>query len=347
MKQVLVLGGGLIGARHAQSVQQHAKSALVGVVEPNSDLHIAPDTAYFCDLSEVSAAVDGAIIATPTPMHSAHGIEAARRGWDILIEKPVTATMQQAKALSKAVTQSGVASLVGHHRRYHHSVQYLKKMVEGGEIGAPITATMIWAMRKPDDYFKQNWRTKSGSPVMINLVHDIDLLRFVLGEITDLSAVGAAPIRGTQRIESGAVALLFASGATAAISFADTTPSPWGFEAGTDENPHIANSGQDMLWITGTHGGVAFPSMTKWSGAEDWSQAPQSEHLKIPKATPLRRQLDHFVEVMERKVPPLIPVFDAQKTLHATLKVEALLNKKRGGQIMDSGKHQTKKPVNA
>jgi predicted dehydrogenase len=120
VKQVLVLGGGLIGARRAQSVQQHTKSTLVSVVEPNSDLHIAPATAYFCELSEVSVVVDGAIIATPTPMHSAHGIEAARRGWDILIEKPVTATIQQAKALSKAVIQLGVASLVGHHRRYHH-----------------------------------------------------------------------------------------------------------------------------------------------------------------------------------------------------------------------------------
>ena len=70
-------------------------------------------------------------------------------------------------------------------------------MVGNGEIGTPITATMIWAMRKPDAYFEENWRTKSGSPVMINLVHDIDILRFVLGEIIDITAVGAAHIRAT------------------------------------------------------------------------------------------------------------------------------------------------------
>jgi predicted dehydrogenase len=220
-------------------------------------------------------------------------------------------------------------------------------MVEAGEIGTPITATMIWAMRKPDDYFKQNWRTKFGSPVMISLVCDIDLLRFVLDEMADLSAVGAAPIRSTQRIESGAVALLFASGATAAISFADTTPSPWGFEAGTDENPHIASSDQDTLWIIGTHGGMAFPSITKWSGAEDWSQMPQSEHLKIPKATPSQRPLGHFIEVMQHKVPPLTSVFEAQKTLHTTLTVKSLLNKKRGRQIINCGNHQTNRLVQA
>jgi len=328
VKRVLVIGNGLIGARHATLVQQHPDCTLIGVVEPNTDLHRDADVRYFNNLAEVTADVDGAIIATPTHLHSGHGIDAAQRGWDILIEKPVTATLQEATQLAQAVQKSGVASLVGHHRRYHHSVQHLKKMVGNVEIGTPITATMIWAMRKPDAYFEENWRTKSGSPVMINLVHDIDILRFVLGEIIDITAVGAAHIRATHRIESGAVAMLFASGATAAISFADTTPSPWGFEAGTAENPHIAASGQDMLWLTGTRGGVSFPSMTKWSGAEDWSQSPTAEPLNIANTTPLRRQLDHFVEVMERKSEPLISVFDAQKTLEITLKLEELLCQK-------------------
>ena len=173
MKRVLVIGNGLIGARHATLVQQHPDCTLIGVVEPNTDLHRDADVRYFNNLAEVTADVDGAIIATPTHLHSGHGIDAAQRGWDILIEKPVTATLQEATQLAQAVQKSGVASLVGHHRRYHHSVQHLKKMVGNGEIGTPITATMIWAMRKPDAYFEENWRTKSGSPVMINLVHDI------------------------------------------------------------------------------------------------------------------------------------------------------------------------------
>ena len=331
MKRVLVIGNGLIGARHATSVQQHPDCTLVGVVEPNVELHKDPDVRYFRDLNEVPADVDGAIIATPTHLHSAHGIDAAHRGWDILIEKPVTATLQEATELAEAVRKAGVASLVGHHRRYHHSVQHLKRMIGSGEIGTPITATMIWAMRKPDAYFAGNWRMKSGNPVMINLVHDLDVLRFLLGEIIDITAVGAAHIRATHRIESGAVALLFASGATAAISFADTTPSPWGFEAATAENPHIAASGQDMLWITGTRGGVSFPSMTKWSGAEDWSQSPTAEPLQIASTAPLQRQLDHFVEVMARKTEPLISVFEAQKTLEITLKLEAILHQASNG----------------
>ncbi len=78
---------------------------------------------------------------------------------------------------------------------------------------------------------------------MINLVHDIDLLRHLLGEVTSVAAVGSTAIRNATRIESGVAALQFASGAAASIAFADTTPSPWGFEAGTGENPNIADDG--------------------------------------------------------------------------------------------------------
>ena len=59
MKRVLVIGNGLIGARHATSVQQHPDCTLVGVVEPNADLHRDADVRYFHDLEDVKTDVDG------------------------------------------------------------------------------------------------------------------------------------------------------------------------------------------------------------------------------------------------------------------------------------------------
>ena len=112
---------------------------------------------------------------------------------------------------------------------------------------------------------------------------------------------------------------------TASISFADTAPSPWGFEAGTGENPNIATSRQDMLWITGTQGGISFPSMTQWGGAADWTETPTPRKLKIATAVPLQQQLQHFLDVMAGKAEPLISVFDATKTLANTLELETLL----------------------
>ena len=320
MKRILVVGGGLIGARHVVSAAAHDKCILAGLVDPRQEVG-----AQYGSMTEVNGPVDGVIIATPTHLHAEQGRYAAQRGWDLLIEKPEASDLSQAGALAAAVSAAGVASLVGHHRRYHAPVQQLKSLITGGLIGTPVCANLIWAMRKPDSYFDDNWRTLDGSPVMINLVHDIDLLRFVIGEIATTTAVRGAGQRSDTRIESGAVALAFENVATGTISFADTTPSPWGFEAGSGENPNIGTTGQDMMWVMGTKGAISFPSMTLWSGT-DWGTASARQPLKPVQNTksPLDAQLDHFIDVMDG-AEPLIDVADATRTLAIALQIESQL----------------------
>ena len=331
MKRVLVVGGGLIGARHVQAVRAHPHCELTGLVDPDPKVLPHDPAPRYAHMSEVSEQVDGVILATPTDLHASHGEEAARRGWHILVEKPVAESLSAAKRLAQAVAQAGVGSLVGHHRRYHASVQQLKDLIGTGEIGIPITASLLWAMRKPDSYFVGNWRTQSGSPVMINLVHDIDILRFVLGEVSAVAALRGAGQRSASRIESGAVALAFDKGATATISFADTAPSPWGFEAGTGENPNIGMTGQDMLWISGTKGAISFPSLTLWAGTDWGTPATRRQMIRREnKKEPLDAQLDHFLDVMDG-APPLIDVADATRTLEIALQIEDQLAEQTTG----------------
>jgi len=328
VKRLVVIGGGLIGIRHVQVIQAHDDCELVGLVDPDMGID-AGDVERFADMADVPWGVDGAVIATPTGLHAEHGIAAAERGWHVLIEKPVTADVRGALELKAALENAGVRSLVGHHRRYHANVQRLRAMLADGAIGTPVTASVIWAMRKPDNYFDGNWRTAGGSPVMINLVHDIDILRFVLGEVSDIACLSGAPLRGGDRIESGAVALRFERGATATISFADTAPSPWGFEAATGENPNIGTTHQDMMWITGTQGGISFPSLTSWSGV-DWGQAAKRlpAEVAVNEAVPLVSQLNHFLDVIGGALP-LIDVADATRTLQVALDIET--------QLLDAG----------
>jgi len=273
-------------------------------------------------MGDVMMPVDGVIIATPTHLHASHGIEAAERGWHMLIEKPVAEKLESAKKLETALRSKNIRSLVGHHRRYHAVVQQLKACLQDGLIGEVVNVSVLWAMRKPDVYFEGNWRTDGGSPVMINLVHDIDILRFVIGEITQTVALRGRSLRGSTRVESGAVALAFENGAVGTISFADTTPSPWGFEAGTGENPNIGTTKQDMMWITGTKGAISFPSMTVWKGT-DWgsSAKPITFEPAQNMRTPLEAQLDHFVDVINGD-EPLIDVADAASTLAIAQELE-------------------------
>ena len=320
MKRILVVGGGLIGFRHLQAVQAHAGCKLVGLADP--DMSIQSDVPRFAKMGDVRGPVDGVIIATPTHLHASHGIEAAERGWHMLIEKPVAEKLESAKKLETALRSKNIRSLVGHHRRYHAVVQQLKACLQDGLIGEVVNVSVLWAMRKPDVYFEGNWRTDGGSPVMINLVHDIDILRFVIGEITQTVALRGRSLRGSTRVESGAVALAFENGAVGTISFADTTPSPWGFEAGTGENPNIGTTKQDMMWITGTKGAISFPSMTVWKGT-DWgsSAKPITFEPAQNMRTPLEAQLDHFVDVINGD-EPLIDVADAASTLAIAQELE-------------------------
>ncbi|MGB0505063.1 MAG: Gfo/Idh/MocA family protein [Pikeienuella sp.] len=326
MKRILVIGAGLIGSRHIKTVQAHVGCSLAGVVDPDPAYQPEPGVVRFTDLADVDVPVDGAIIATPTGLHRSHGEAAARRGWHLLIEKPVAGTVEDALALDAVVKRCGVHCLVGHHRRYHDSIQKLRDVIASGKIGEPVTSTMIWAVRKPDEYFNTDWRRTGGSPVMINLIHDVDLLRFVLGEIADATGFSSQTQRAAGRVESGAVALRFASGVCGTISFTDTAPSPWGFEAATAENPNIAATGQDMWWITGTEGGVSFPSLTLWTGADSWAEAPVSEVVHASRTTPLMAQLDHFVDVIGGKAAPLNPISDAGESLRVTQELEELLS---------------------
>ncbi len=322
MTRLVVMGGGLIGRRHIERIQAHPQASVAALVDPDPSVAHGLDVPRVSTLEEVAGDIDGIIVATPTDLHADHTLQANALGWPALIEKPVAHSLDAADAI---IAKAKVPVLIGHHRRHHPKAQALTRMLEQGAIGQPITASLIWAMRKPDAYFEGNWRTAGGSPVMINLVHDLDLIRYWFGEITDISALPGPSIRGTNRVEAGAALLRCASGTCVTISFADNAPSPWGFEAGTGENPNIGTTGEDMMWITGTTGGISFPSLRQWTGL-DWSEAATASNgPKTPNTAPLDAQLDHFLEVIGSKAAPLCTLQDGRAALAAALEIERQL----------------------
>lgn len=326
MKKIAVVGLGLIGSRHCGAILEHPDAELAAVVDPDATLRAGYDAPGFATIDDINLPLDGVILATPSALHADHACAALARGWPCIVEKPLASDLAGADRIVAAQLETGLAVLTGHHRRHHASVQALRDIVRGGAIGTPVMATCLWGMKKPDPYF-DTWRTgRDGSPVMINMVHDIDILRFVIGDVADVNAMGGDRLRGADRVESGVISLRFHNGAVGSIAFADTTPSPWGFEAATGENFNIAATGQDMLFIAGTKGGVSFPSLTLWGGAQDWSQAPVAQHQTAPETIALEAQLSHFLAVLDGATP-LINAADARETLAVTLAAQEALER--------------------
>ena len=323
MTRLLIAGTGLIGHRHLAHIEAHPDLQLAGIVDPDPDRHQHPTAPGYRRIEDVDVTADGIVIATPTETHCALAEAAFEKGLHVLVEKPIAETLEETDRMIVAAKIAGKHLLVGHHRRHHPHVAKLKNLLSEGAIGQPVVAQLIWCMRKPDDYFDISWRAgMNGAPVKQNLIHEVDTLRWLFGDVTEVIGIGSNAVRQAHRTESGGAVLQFSSGCVVTIAFADTTPTPWGFEAGTGESPAIPHTAQDCLRISGTKGGIEFPSLRIWSGAKTWNDRPIATQTDAPSGVPLVRQLEHFADVIAGRTQPLVSGQEGRASLAATLQIE-------------------------
>ncbi len=314
MIRIAILGTGLIGARHVITALAHPGITVAATVDPARPGH--PGIPHSATLDDVTEQIDAAIIATPTATHAQLGAICAKRGWAVLVEKPIAGTEKDAESLIAACHTAGVPLMVGHHRRQHANIAKARDILHSGAIGTPVGVSAIWAVKKTVDYFKTEWRAaEDGSPIFINLVHDIDLLQYLLGPITELAPILSSAIRSGATEDTGAVALRFANGTLGTILFSDSAPSPWSFEAATSENPNIAGGGDDCYRFIGTEGALAYPSLTLWGDAADWSKRLTQSRETASATDPLHAQLDHLIDVVTNGATPICSGADGLATL--------------------------------
>ncbi|MDJ0612808.1 MAG: Gfo/Idh/MocA family oxidoreductase [Rhizobiaceae bacterium] len=339
---VAVIGAGLIGARHAKLLDALPQTELFAIVDPvnkpGSD-GFGKQVSHFDSFQEFlerSAECDGAIIATPNHTHKDIAERCLSHGIACLVEKPLAANSDDAREILKASEASGKPVLVGHHRRHHKASQELKRLIEGGSLGSIVGAQVSWVLRKPDEYFAAgDWRTKAGGgPVWINLIHEIDLLRYFIGEIVEVSSMLSNSTRGTEAEDTGVISMRFENDAVCSAILSDASPSPWHFEGGSGENPNIAYTGQDGMRIFGTQASISFPSMSVWrheSAEGHWGTAI-TQHKPITDTTmdgevALSKQLEHFVDVVKGNTQPLVSARDGLQSvrvveaIHASAKI--------------------------
>ncbi|NNG03128.1 MAG: Gfo/Idh/MocA family oxidoreductase [Inquilinus sp.] len=325
--RIAVIGAGLIGRRHIDCVRDEPGAALAGVVEPDQRVAAAVGETGVTvrrDIDALAAAgpVDAAIVATPNAAHREGAMDCLRRGWAVLVEKPIADTPEAGAEIVAAAKERGAPLLVGHHRRHHDCVAVARRLIAEGGLGRLAAVSVQWAARKPDEYFAQAWRmSAAGGPVMINLIHDIDLLRHLCGEIVGVTAETGSALRGGEVEDSAAVLLRFADGALGTITLTDSALSPWSWEAASGENPGIAAGGQAPYRLMGTQASLELPSMRLWradhAGA-DWSTPLECETVPSRRTDPLPAQLRHFIAVARGEALPLVGGEDGLATLVAT-----------------------------
>ncbi len=190
-----VVGAGLIGKRHAAAIAETSEASLACIVDPADEgRKFAEDfgAVWYPTMAAMleQKRPDGVILATPSQVHVENGLECIAAGLPTLIEKPIAVDVAGARKLVDAAAVADVPILVGHHRRHNPLIQAAKKALESGAIGKVVAAHGMFWLFKPDDYFDVEWRRQPGAgPVYTNLIHDIDLLRHLCGEVVWVQAL--------------------------------------------------------------------------------------------------------------------------------------------------------------
>lgn len=323
-----IIGAGVIGQRHIAAIAACSSARTVAVVDVESrasETADKADAAFFQSTEAMLSAVkpDGVIVCTPTIHHLEPALLALEAGCQVLVEKPVAATMQEATTLVAKSAQVGRRVLVGHQRRYYQRVHRARELVQGGALGQFVAVSGLWAVRKDDPYYSAEWRRQQpAGPILTNLIHEIDLLRFICGEIESVSAETSNLVRGFDKEDAAACVLRFSSGALGTFLISDQATSPWAWEFATGENDALPKSGENSLRFVGSEAALEFPNLVLWKNdgaAGNWNQPIHRESMNMAFEDAYIEQIEHFAAVFRDEAAPMVDAADGRRTLQATL----------------------------
>ena len=335
-----IIGLGTIGKAHLGVLLEASNARAVAAADPSPAAREHAQAFGVTAYADYRAMIDretldGAVIAVPNAEHVPAGLACIERGIAPLVEKPIADTVEAARRLCEAAEAGGVPILVGHHRRHNAAVRRAREAIAEGLIGRPSIATVMYTQLKPDSYFSVGWRREAaaGGPVLINLIHEIDLVRFVCGEIASLQAVSSNAMRGFAVEDTAAVLLRFRNGALGTIGLSDAAATPFSWDLASGEfdlmcgtTDRLKRQQVDSHVFAGTEGAVTLPTLRHFSycgaGEPGWLSDLTEGSLAIRPVNPYQVQIEHFARVALREEEPLVSGRDGMRTLAATLAVK-------------------------
>ena len=227
--RVGLIGCGKVGQIHAAALRGLAEAELTAVCDVNAervrDFADQYGTRGYTDVDAMlgEGKVEAVIIGTPHPLHAAPAIRAAEAGVPVLVEKPMAATLADCDAMLAAAKRAGVLLGAISQRRFYEPVRRMKQAIDAGKIGRPALAVFtMYSWREPTYYQSDPWRGKwdtEGGGVLVNQSpHQLDLLRWFMGPVAEVSGYWANVNHPSVEVDDTAVAVLrFHNGGLGAI----------------------------------------------------------------------------------------------------------------------------------
>lgn len=330
-KAIVVIGPGLIGKKHIELINKSVRCHLSAIVAPDHphdhdiaqknkvNLYHTIEDAIRNDL------IDGVIIASPNIYHVDQAITCVKKNIPVLLEKPISHSISEARRLIDVLQSSNNKLIIGHHRAHSPIMRTAQKLISQGYIGQPVSIMGSAQFYKPNDYFIAGpWRKEiGGGPILINLIHEIHNLRKLCGEISAVHAFSSNKIRRFAVEDTVSINIQFNTGVLGTFILSDTAASVHSWEMTSGENsayPHFEKV--PCYTITGTNGSLEVPTMKIYRYEDpykkSWWVRPEESLIPVDKKDPLECQLEHFINIIENKESPLVSAEDGLQNLIIT-----------------------------
>ncbi len=323
----LITGFGSIGRRHLNNLRQLGEQDILLYRTHHSTLDEADIAGIPVEFSLEKALKhdpDAVIIANPTSLHLDVAIPAAQAGCSLLIEKPISHSLDRINELDQALSHCGAQALVGFQFRFHPGLMKAKELLGENAIGRPISVRCHWGEYLPNwhpwEDYRQSYsaRPDLGGGVVLTLSHPLDYLRWLLGDVEALWAFtsnqGGLGIGVEDTAEIG---LRFANGALGSLHL-----------------DYLQRPPQHNLQIIGTIGTLVWDNadgvirlFRAETGAWESFSPPENferNHLFLA-------EMRHLIRVVKKEVEPVCTLNDGKKALELAL---AALESAREGRLV-------------
>ena len=284
--RIAVIGVGHLGKHHARIAGALDGAKLVAVVDPETErataAAAASGAAVLSDYRELFDQVDGVTIATPTELHHEIALEFLQRGISVLVEKPITRTVEEGEALVVAAAKSGATFAAGHTERYNPAIASVMPFVT--------TPRFIEVHRLgvfPD-------RSLDIDVVFDLMIHDLDIiLALVKSDPIAIEAVGVPVL--TDKFDIANARLRFASGCIANVTASRISK----------ERVRKIRFFQPDAYVSIDY---AEQEVEGYRLLRREGERPQIQGGKLPvtREEPLKRELSDFVQAVRTKRLPLV-----------------------------------------
>ena len=330
MLRVAVIGVGSMGSNHARVYRELPETELVAVVDDNYDqARLVADkytTAYYQDhrkmLSEVRP--DAVTIAVPTAEHVPVSLDALDSGAHILVEKPISATMDGGQQIIDRAIITNLKLMVGHIVRFNPAIQALKERLIAGDLGRIYQIVCRRIGPFPD-------RIRDVGVVIDLAPHDLDLMRYLTG----MNPMRVYAETG-QRIHTEHEDLLFGllrfpGDVTGALEINWLTPSKIREVLVLGERGlyRVDDLTQDLYFYENIRAnGTLWPTLQNLKGVSEGSMT----RYHIKRYEPLKAELQAFIKAINGEIP--VPV-TGEDGLEAVRLALALVESGQNNQVIE------------